>query len=51
MVILWDTDSGELLRTMNEHTAPVRGISFSPDGNLLATVDEEGRLLFWGVTP
>jgi WD40 repeat protein len=36
-VKLWDTQTGQELRTLRDHTGEVRGVAFSPDGRLLAT--------------
>ena len=35
---LWNPDSGELVATLSGHTAEIRGLAFSPDGLLLASV-------------
>ena len=34
---LWDTDTGERLRTITGHTGPVESVAFSPDGRMLAS--------------
>ncbi|MBN8634797.1 MAG: protein kinase [Anaerolineae bacterium] len=36
-VTLWDTASGEVVRTIAAHTSPVRAIAISPDGTQLVT--------------
>ena len=46
-VVLWDVASGLQLRTFDAHTDSVFGVSFSPDGNILATVGSEGVLRLW----
>ena len=32
------------------HARVVRGLEFSPDGLLLGSASEDGKLLLWGVT-
>jgi WD40 repeat protein/serine/threonine protein kinase len=52
-VRLWDTESGEET-TLHGHTAPVRGLAFSPTEPLLATGGADGTVRLWemsGNTP
>lgn len=35
---------------VREHSTTVRGVAFSPDGQTLASVDDEGRIVLWGST-
>lgn len=44
-VRLWDVRSGELVRQLNEHTAPVRDVAVSTDGTSLVSVAQNGRLV------
>ena len=46
-VILWDVATGMQLRTFHAHSNAVMGAAFSPDGNTLATVGNEGVLRLW----
>ena len=46
-VILWDVATGRRLRTFHAHSDAVMGVAFSPDGNRLATVGNEGVLRIW----
>lgn len=51
LVRLWDTDSGELLRILEGHSAGVVETLFSPDGSLLVTGSYDGTLRLWGRRP
>nr|WP_163660030.1 TIR domain-containing protein [Adonisia turfae] len=43
---LWSA-SGELIRTLNEHTDPVTKVSFSGDGLFLASSSQDGSVRLW----
>ncbi|NJP22475.1 MAG: hypothetical protein HC763_29565, partial [Hydrococcus sp. CRU_1_1] len=43
-VRLWNRQ-GQLLQTLSGHTANVWGVSFSPDGQTLASSSEDGVLV------
>jgi WD40 repeat protein len=45
---LWSSQ-GDLMRTLNAHTAGVRAIAFSGDGRLLASAGDEGAALLWNM--
>jgi type II secretory pathway pseudopilin PulG len=49
---LWRIGGGEAVRLGNVPTTGVglRGVAFSPDGKLLATAEEAGRIMLWGVS-
>ncbi len=54
VVKLWDVTGGEEMRTVGGHVSMehiVRGATraFGPDGNLLVTVDGQGRVRVWDV--
>ena len=46
-VLLWDVDSGELLRKMIGHTAAIHDIAFAPDGEHLASASSDRNLRIW----
>ncbi len=45
-VLVWDTDTREVVRTLEVPGRWVNGLAFSPDGNTLATGNEEGVSLW-----
>ena len=46
---LWDTNTGNLLHTLTGHTNWVNSITFSPDGNTLATGSYDDTARLWDV--
>ena len=42
LVKLWDVAAGRVAATLKGHTAGVKGLGFSPDGNWLATASMDG---------
>ncbi len=44
---IWSWESGHLLRTLSGHRARVRTLSFSPDGERLASLSNNNELLLW----
>lgn len=41
--------NGENLATLHSHTMWVTGVSFSPDGRILASISLDGVLMLWGL--
>ena len=50
-VRLWDTRSGQLLRTLAGHEDKVLAVAFNHDGSLLASSDDDGIVKLWDPTP
>jgi WD40 repeat protein len=48
-VILWDFETGELLRRFTGHTGWVPSVAFSPDGQTAFSVSDDGTLIQWQV--
>jgi len=46
---LWDVATGDLVKTITEHTAGVHTAVFAPDGSNLATGGEDKMLRLWNV--
>lgn len=49
-VIVWDIETGEMLRVFEEHTAPVRAVAIDPSGTMVLTGADNGRILQFNLT-
>ena len=47
VVNLWDPNSGELLRTFEEHLDKVTSVAFNPNGDMLASASVDGWVHLW----
>ena len=48
-VVLWDVESGQLVRKLTGHTAIVWDVTFSPDGQYLASSSKDQTVRVWQV--
>ena len=46
---IWDTETGECLKTLNGHTNSVRSIVVSPDGSKIVSGSVDSTVKVWGV--
>ncbi|KAF9898231.1 hypothetical protein BX616_004314, partial [Lobosporangium transversale] len=48
-VTIWNTQTGELIHTLQGHNKAVMCVVYSPDGQRLALYDEDGYLRVWAI--
>ena len=48
---IWEVASGENIHNFWGHTSDVQDLSFSPDGELLASASYDGTILLWDMKP
>jgi WD40 repeat protein len=46
---IFNSVDGKNLATLNGHTMWVTGVSFSPDGHILASISLDGTIMLWGL--
>lgn len=44
---IWDTESGKLIRTLDEHLAIVNAIAFHPKKPIMASASSDAQIIFW----
>ena len=47
LVLLWDAETGELVRSFEGHSDYVVSVAFSPDGNRIASGSYDGTIRIW----
>jgi len=45
-IVIWDTATQEVLHMFEANTRAISGLSFSPDGRIIAATSEEGVMMF-----
>ncbi len=46
---VWDVETGQVVRELRGHKAPILSLDVSSDGKLAASVDGDGRLRIWSL--
>ncbi len=49
-VTVWDIQSGQTIATLEEHTAEIYSVQFSPDNRTLASSAADGTIKLWGAS-
>jgi FOG: WD40 repeat len=50
-VQLWNVSSGRMVHSFQDHTDAIAGLTFSPDGRILAAGSRDHSVRLWSVTP
>jgi len=48
-ILVWDVETWEVRHTLEKHTEVVKAIAISPDGKILASSSEDGKINLWDV--
>ena len=48
-VFLWDVNTGRNIKTLIGHTYSIKSVSFSPDGNTIASGSLDGTVRLWNI--
>jgi WD40 repeat protein len=48
--ILWDAQTGAILRTLKGHFADANEVAFSPDGSKVASCSDDGTIIVWNAS-
>jgi WD40 repeat protein len=46
-IVIWTPLAEEETRILSQHSSDIDSLSFSPDGQFLASTDSEGKLIIW----
>ncbi|KAG6813079.1 hypothetical protein H0H92_014138 [Tricholoma furcatifolium] len=49
LIKLWDTNSGEILRTFDGHTEGISDVAWSSDGDYIASASDDKTIIIWSL--
>lgn len=49
MVKIWDSYTGEIMRTLEGHTEGISDIAWSNDGHYIASASDDKTIRIWGL--
>ena len=47
---IWDSTTGELIRTLQGHTKPINALAISPGGTLIVSTSDDTKIKIWDAT-
>ncbi|MGD1807254.1 S-layer homology domain-containing protein [Dapis sp. BLCC M126] len=48
-ILVWDVETWEVRHTLEKHSQAIKAIAISPDGNILASSSEDGKINLWDI--
>ncbi|MGD1702435.1 WD40 repeat domain-containing protein, partial [Dapis sp. BLCC M229] len=49
-ILVWDVETWEVRHTLEKHSQAIKAIAISPDGKILASSSEDGKINLWDIS-